>query len=61
MTDQQPRNTQAGNPQSASPVYSAEQARGGRIVLNTPARRWIFIGGLVGIVLLPFILLAFAG
>jgi hypothetical protein len=32
--------------------YPAEKARGGRIVLNTPARRAIFVGGLVAIVLL---------
>jgi hypothetical protein len=31
---------------------SAEEARQGRILLTTPLRRAIFIGGLVGIVLL---------
>jgi hypothetical protein len=33
-------------------TYSAEKARGGVIILNTPARRWIFIAGLAGAVLL---------
>ncbi len=28
-----------------------KQARGGRIVLNTPARRAIFAGGLIGLVI----------
>ena len=36
--------------------YPAEKARGGRIVLNTPARRAVFIGGLVAIVLLVLFL-----
>ena len=31
---------------------TAEQARGGRIVLDTPFRRAVFIGGLVGLVAL---------
>jgi hypothetical protein len=38
------------------PPYPAEKARGGRIVLRTPLRRAIFIGGLVGIVVLALIL-----
>jgi hypothetical protein len=37
--------------------YPAEQARQGRIVLNTPARRYIFFGGLIGIVALLIILM----
>lgn len=36
--------------------YPAERARGGEIILNTPRRRAIFIGGLVGIVLLVIVL-----
>jgi hypothetical protein len=32
--------------------YPAEKARQGRIVLNTPLRRGIFLSGLVGSVLL---------
>lgn len=38
------------------PTYSGEQVRQGRIVLNTPARRWIFFGGLIGFVLLAYVL-----
>ncbi|MGM0586277.1 MAG: hypothetical protein ACQEUZ_16640 [Pseudomonadota bacterium] len=36
------------------------RARGGRIVLNTPLRRALFLGGLVGLFLLALILLFFA-
>ena len=32
--------------------YPAEKARGGEIILNTPARRLIFFGGLIGIFVL---------
>lgn len=39
--------------------YPAEKARGGEIILNTPARRWIFIAGLVGAVVLVLILSLF--
>lgn len=35
--------------------YPGEKARQGRIVLNTPGRRRIFIGGLIGIVLLALL------
>jgi hypothetical protein len=38
-----------------APTYSGERARQGRIVLNTPRRRAIFIAGLVGFVLLALI------
>jgi hypothetical protein len=41
------------------PVFSAEQARQGEIILRTRTRRIIFVAGLVGIVLLV-ILLRFA-
>ncbi|WP_407179097.1 peptide ABC transporter permease [Bradyrhizobium sp. STM 3562] len=37
-------------------VYPAEKARGGEIILNTPARRWIFIAGLAGAVVLVLVL-----
>lgn len=37
------------------PPYSAEKARQGRIVLDTPGRRWIFFGGLAAFVLLVLI------
>jgi len=36
--------------------YPAEKARGGVIVLNTPARRWIFLAGLAGAVVLVLVL-----
>jgi hypothetical protein len=39
----------AAPPQAA---YPAEKARGGEIILNTPARRAIFIAGLAGAVVL---------
>jgi hypothetical protein len=32
--------------------YPADKARGGEIILNTPLRRWIFVAGLCGAVLL---------
>jgi hypothetical protein len=38
------------------PVYSGEKARGGEIVLRTPARRMIFIAGLIGIIVLVLLL-----
>ncbi|MDE2241093.1 MAG: peptide ABC transporter permease [Bradyrhizobium sp.] len=37
--------------------YPAEKARGGKIILNTPARRTIFLAGLVGAVLLALVLM----
>lgn len=36
--------------------YPAEKARGGEIVLNTPLRRWVFIGGLAGAIALVLLL-----
>lgn len=45
--------------QQPSP-YPAEKARGGEIILKTRARRMIFVGGLVAIVLL-LLSLAFLG
>lgn len=49
-----------GPPQSAPPPkqsepaepYPAEKARGGEIILDTPLRRWVFIGGLIGAIVL---------
>ena len=40
----------------APPPYPAEKARGGEIILRTPLRRAIFIGGLAGAVLLALVL-----
>ena len=48
-----------GPPQPAPPPqqpYPAEKARGGEIILNTPLRRWVFIGGLVGAIVLVLFL-----
>ena len=36
--------------------YPAEKARGGEIILNTPARRAVFVAGLIGAIVLAFIL-----
>jgi hypothetical protein len=36
--------------------YPAEKARGGEIILKTPLRRWVFIAGLVGAVVLVLVL-----
>jgi hypothetical protein len=43
-------------PPQQAPPYPAEKARGGEIILRTPLRRWIFVGGLVGIVVLLLVL-----
>jgi hypothetical protein len=43
-----------GPPQPAP--YPAEKARGGEIILRTPLRRMIFVGGLVGVVVLVLLL-----
>jgi hypothetical protein len=40
--------------------YPAEKARGDEIILNTPARRLIFIAGFVGIAVLLIVLGIFA-
>jgi hypothetical protein len=39
--------------------YSAEKARCGEIVLNTPLQRWVFIAGLAGAALLVLVLAFF--
>ena len=48
-----------GPPKSATPPresrpepYPADKARGAEIILNTPLRRWVFIGGLIGAIVL---------
>jgi hypothetical protein len=48
-----------GNAPTRPAPYPAEKARGGEIILRTPLRRAIFIGGLAGAVVLG-LLLAFA-
>jgi hypothetical protein len=37
--------------------FPAEKARGGEIILNTPARRAIFLSGLIGAVVLAVVLM----
>jgi hypothetical protein len=37
------------------PHIPAEKARGGEIILRTPARRWIFVGGLVALIVIAVI------
>ncbi|HET7886875.1 MAG TPA: peptide ABC transporter permease [Bradyrhizobium sp.] len=37
--------------------YPAEKARGGEIILTTPLRRAIFLSGLIGAVVLVFVLM----
>lgn len=44
-----------GRRRYTSPEFSARQARQGRIVLNTPLRRAVFIAGLVLAILVAFI------
>ena len=39
--------------------HPADKARGGEIVLRTPARRAIFLAGLIGVVLLVVVLSLF--
>jgi hypothetical protein len=36
--------------------YRAEKARGGEIILNTRLKRWVFISGLLGAVVLVLVL-----
>jgi hypothetical protein len=38
------------------PPYPAEKARGGEIILRTPLRRMIFLGGLVGVAVIALVL-----
>jgi hypothetical protein len=44
-----------GPPQPAP--YPAEKARGGEIILRTPLRRAIFIGGLIAVVVVALLLM----
>ena len=36
--------------------YPAEKARGGDVILDTPLKRWVFIAGLAGAVVLALVL-----
>jgi hypothetical protein len=49
----------SNDPDKEGPVFSAEDARQGEVILRTRTRRIIFIAGLVGIVLV-MVLLRFA-
>jgi hypothetical protein len=40
--------------------YSGNDARGGEIILRTPARRMVFIAGLIGVIVLLVALGLFA-
>jgi hypothetical protein len=46
----------AGERPARPTPYPAEKARGGEIILTTPARQAIFLAGLIGAVLLVLIL-----
>ncbi|TPK92521.1 MULTISPECIES: peptide ABC transporter permease [unclassified Mesorhizobium] len=50
MNDQETRRENEG------PIFSAQDARQGEIILRTRTRRIIFIAGLVGIVVLAIVL-----
>lgn len=43
-------------PPSEQQPYPAEKARGGEISLNTPWKRWTFMAGLAGAVILVLFL-----
>ena len=32
--------------------YPADNARGAEVILNTPLRKWVFFGGLIGAIVL---------
>jgi hypothetical protein len=38
------------------PPFPADKARGGEIILRTPLRRAIFVGGLIGALILGLVL-----
>jgi hypothetical protein len=44
-----------GRNEDARKTYSAQDVRQGYIVLRTPLRRWVFFGGLAGLVLLGLV------
>jgi hypothetical protein len=43
-------------PKQAERVISGDKARQGEIILRTPARRFVFIAGLVGAVILALLI-----
>lgn len=54
LTDR--RDPGGAEPPRRAPTLGGQEARQGRIVLNTPARRWVFFSGLVGLVVLAVLL-----
>jgi hypothetical protein len=50
----------ASNGEMQQRTYPAEKARQGEIILRTPLRRMIFIAGLVGVVLVAALWVAFS-
>jgi uncharacterized membrane protein YdcZ (DUF606 family) len=42
----------AQTPPPPKQPYPADKARGAEVILNTPLRRWIFLGGLIGAIVL---------
>ena len=42
----------AQTPPPPKQPYPADEARGAEVILNTPLRKWIFFGGLVGAIVL---------
>lgn len=42
----------AQTPPPPKEPYPADKARGAEVILNTPLRKWVFFGGLVGAIVL---------
>ena len=42
----------AQTPPPQKEPYPADKARGAEVILNTPLRKWVFFGGLVGAIVL---------
>ena len=55
MAEERINNDEPPASADAGPHYSAQDVRGGEIILRTRARRWIFIAGLVGFVALALV------
>jgi len=50
------RERPAQTPPPPKEPYPADKARGAEVILNTPLRKWVFFGGLVGAIVLVFAL-----
>ena len=55
MADERTEPDEAPTSTGEHPHYSAHDVRGGEIILRTRARRWIFIAGLVGFVVIALV------